>query len=344
MSEEYISEYYQPFGVKTFHDAGFYGKIKAGPLINTKIKVYIIDSGFDDANPSLPGIQTNVDLSTVTVRNFSNSLGSPEAPSHGSLTCALVAAPINEFGIVGVCPDARVFLGDVDNANSIIYQTNVVNAINDAVLEGADIISISLGSEEYTSDMQTAIQTAVAAGIYVFASAGNSGFRQYEYPASFPGVISVGSVNLDKQLSTFNTKNELVDIFAPGEDYYLPSSVGPVLADGTSFSCPFAAGLWALQLSRERGTNPTYKPTVEEAITILRSATHLDNGTLGYEALADPEELSSSTLTSIGLIVGGLIIIGLVVYAIMSLRQASAARKVARQEEIERKCALTGNC
>ena len=341
---EYISEYYEPFGVKTFHDGGFYGKVMAGPLLNTKIKVYVIDSGFDDADSGTPGIQTNVDLSSVTVRNFSNSAGSPEVPSHGSLTCALVAAPINGFGIVGVCPDAQVFLGDVDNSNSVIYQTNVVNAINDAVTEGVDIISISLGAEEYTPEMQTAIQAAVTAGIYVFASAGNSGTRQYEYPASFPGVISVGSVNLDKQLSTFNTKNELVDIFAPGEDYYLPSSVGPVLADGTSFSCPFAAGLWALQLSKERGTNPTYKPTVEEAITILRSATHLDNGTLGYEALPDPNEVSTSTIGSIGAIVGGLIVIGIVVYAIMSLRQASAAKKAAKQAAKEKECALTGNC
>lgn len=339
-----MSEYYEPFGVKTFHDAGIYGKILVGPLANTKIKLYIIDAGFDDADPATPGIQINVDLSNVIVRNFSNSAGSPEVPSHGSLTCALVAAPINGFGIVGVCPEAQVYLGDVDNANSVIYQTNVVNAINDAIAEGVDILSISLGSDEYTSGLETAIQNAVAAGIYVFASAGNSGLRKYEYPASFPGVISVGSVNIDKQLSSFNTKNELVDIFAPGEDYYLPSSVGPVLADGTSFSCPYAAGLWALQLARSRGTTVSYKPTTEEAISILRSEEYLDNGTLGYSAVVETTETPSSTFTTVGLIFGGLVLLAVVAYYLMDRREASVNAKRQRQEDAEKECALSGNC
>lgn len=331
---EYISEYYEVFGVKTFHDGGFYGKVMSGPSLNTPIKVYVIDTGFDATNPDIAG---------VTVRNFSTGAGSPEEPSHGSLTCALLDSPANGYGIVGVCPDATVFLGDVDNSNGIITQSNVVNAINDAIAEGVDIISISLGSDEYTTGLETAIKNAVDAGIYVFSSAGNSGLIKYEYPASFPGVISVGSVNLDKQLSGFNTKNELVDIFAPGEDYYLPSSQGPVSVNGTSFSCPFAAGLWALHLSKERGTTPSYKPTVEEAITILRSAEYLDNGSLGYEALPSTE-LTASTWTSLGVVVGAFIVIVIIVYLVMSSFESGAAKKAAKEAAKERECVISGTC
>lgn len=328
---EYISDYYAVFGVKTFHDAGFFGKINSGPSINTPIKVYVIDTGFDATNPDIAG---------VTVRNFSTGAGSPEEPSHGSLTCALLDSPVNGYGIVGVCPDADVYLGDVDNSNGIITQSNVVNAINDAVSTGVDIISISLGSDKYITELETAIANAVEAGIYVFASAGNSSFRKYEYPASFPGVISVGSVNLDKQLSSFNTKNELVDIFAPGEDYYLPSSQGPVSVNGTSFSCPYAAGLWALHLSKERATNPTYKPTTDEAITILRSAEYLDNGTLGYEELI----IEEASLGSLGAILGFFIIVTVIVYFIMSSMESGAAKKAAKQAAKEKECLISGTC
>ena len=121
---DYISEYYAPFGVAPFHAAGIFGEILAGTASGTKIKVYNIDTGFDDEDPVTPGIQVNVDLTNVIVRNFSNEAGSREVPSHGSLTSALLAAPLNNFGILGVCPDAMVFLGDVDNADEKIYQTD----------------------------------------------------------------------------------------------------------------------------------------------------------------------------------------------------------------------------
>lgn len=341
---DYISEYYEPFGVATFHTDGLFGEILTGDLSGTKIKLYIIDTGFDDEDPDTPGIQTNIDLSNVIVRNFSNEEGSRTVPSHGSLTAALVAAPLNNFGILGVCPDAEVFLGDVDNADEKIYQTNVVAALNDAIAEEVDIICLPLGSTTFISALETAIAAAVAAGIYVFASAGNSGLQRYEYPASFPGVISVGSVNLDKQLSSFNTKNERVAIFAPGESYFLPSSVGPVLATGTSYAAPFAAGLAALHLCKERGTDPTFKPTRAQLIQTLRSPDFLDNGTLGYAAITTPTDISTSTLQQVGIIVGGFLVLGIVAIIILNMRSASRIRKEQKANEREQECALSGEC
>jgi subtilisin family serine protease len=295
--------------VTPFHTAGIFGEILLGPATGTKIKVYNIDTGFDDEDANTPGIQVNLDLSSVIVRNFSNEEGSRQVPSHGSLTSALLAAPLNNFGILGICPDAMVFLGDVDNADEKIYQTNVVAAINDAITEGVDIINLSLGSPTFIPGLETAIANAVAAGIYVFASAGNSGLQRYEYPASFPGVISVGSVNLDKQLSSFNTKNEKISIFAPGESFKLPSSSGLVLASGTSYSSPFAAGLTALHLCKERETNPGYKPTTEQLIQILRGPDFLDNGTLGYAAINPSGAFSTSTLQKVVIIFVGFVLL-----------------------------------
>jgi hypothetical protein len=329
---EYISEYYPLFGVKTFHDQGIYGKILTGPLTNTKIKLFIIDTGFDDADgdadPFTEGIQENIDISNVQVINYSNSSVSPKAPSHGSLTAALVAAPINQFGIVGVCPDADIYLGDVDNSDGTILQTNVVSALGGAIAMGVDIISIALGSKSFIPALETAINAAVSAGIYVFASAGNSSRTRYEYPASFPGVISVGSINIEGELSSFNTRNERVAIFAPGERYLLPSNVGPVFVSGSSFSCPYAAGLWALQLAKERAVNPSYKPTREETITILRSEGYLNNGTLGYAALADPNVTSPETIRIALLAFGGFVVFCIVAILYITFKENLKKRKL----------------
>jgi hypothetical protein len=361
---DYVSEYYPLFGVKTFHDQGIYGRILSGPLINTRIKVYIIDTGFDDldGNPNIPGQQQNPDLSNVIVRQHSNSpvtkAPSPFSPSHGSLTSALVAAPINNFGIVGVCPEATVYLGDVDDESGVIPQSNLVSAINDAVELGVDIISISLGSTTFIPALETAINNALNAGIYVFAAAGNSSRTRYEYPAAFPGAISVASVNIDRQLSSFNTRNERVALFAPGENYFLPSNAGPVRVNGTSFSCPYAAGLWALHLAKERATTTTYKPNREATVTILRSEAYLNNGTLAYPAVTNPADIQLDTRTLI-LVGAGMAAVGLVFFIYLFGREKIANklagdRAIRKQEkflrlqeamsEMDRECALRGNC
>ena len=313
---DYISEYYEPFGVSAFHLNGQFGRgAEPAPGNLYQVKLYIIDSGFDDLDPITPGIQTHIDLSTVEVINFSVE-GSPEVPSHGSLVCALVAAPENNFGIVGVCPKAKVYLGDVDNSVGTIFQSKVAEAIDDAVSRGVDIISISLGASSFTNVMKDAVDNAVAQGVLVFASAGNSGQPGYEYPASFDGVISVGSVDINRNLSSFNTRNEKIALFAPGEDYFLPSNVGPVLANGTSFSCPFAAGLAALYISRQREIleDATYLPTRQEIVDILKGEDYLNSASLGY---SDP---SSSTLppnlAGIGIIALVVIALGLVAFSL----------------------------
>jgi subtilisin family serine protease len=160
----------------------------------------------------------------------------------------------------------------------------------------------------------------------VFASAGNSGSSGYEYPASFDGVISVGSVNANRQLSSFNTRNEKVVLFAPGEDYILPKVDGLVSANGTSFSCPFAAGLAALYISRKRelDNNPAYMPTRAEIITVLEGPGYLDCATLSYPAPseASPEVVIDLPITTIAVIMGVFIGFALLAYIFVALKQA----------------------
>lgn len=334
MSEE-VGKYgnvdiaYQRFGVTQFHDTFHFGKGTALPDANAEapdntyqVKLYVIDSGFDDLDPIQAGIQVNADIDQINVINISDE-GTPEAaPSHGSLTSALVGAERgNGFGIVGVCPSAQIFLGDVDNSSGTIFQAAVAAAVDDAVSRNVDIISISLGSPVSTPVMENAIQRAIQAGILVFASAGNGGAPGYEYPAAQTGVISVGSCNLAGAPSSFNTQNEKIALFAPGEDYQLPSNVGQVAVDGTSFSCPFAAGLAALYISRKRqeDANALYRPTRSEIITVLQGENYLNTAGLSYPAPQTNDLASNSEIVFVvGAALAALLIIGFGSLYIMS--------------------------
>lgn len=271
--------FYSVFGVKQFHENLEFG---------SGVKVYVIDEGFNDIDPTTPGIQTTTDLADFTQVFISDSGAGGGGLSHGGLVCALLGASRrNGAGIIGLCPDATLFLADVDNIDGDIFINKVVQAIDDAISRNIDIINISLGSSSSIPILEQAVQRAINAGIIIFASAGNSGSTGYEYPASYPGVISVGSVNINRTLSSFNTRNEKIALFAPGDKYPLPSPLDVtdfVYVDGTSFSSPFAAGLAALYTSRRRKdlSNPTYKPSRAEIITALSGEDILNTAGLSY--------------------------------------------------------------
>jgi hypothetical protein len=69
--------------------------------------------------------------------------------------------------------------------------------------------------------------------------------------------------------SSFNTRNDAVCIFAPGENILVPGSKSRL--SGTSFAVPFASGLAALELSRLRKfVAPTLKLSRAEMVPKLR--------------------------------------------------------------------------
>lgn len=208
---------------------------------SSSIAVAVLDSGLDTGTTDLsgallPGWNVAASNSDVT-----------DTVGHGTTTASLIGARIdNGVGIAGICGGCRIIPVKVSDAQGNIYLSNVAQGVTWATDHGADIINMSLGGQVGDGALAAAIQYAQSHGVLVVASAGNSGAFGAEYPAAYPGVISVEATDANDNLYSWSNHGPGISLGAPG--CVRSIKPGNVLATvcGTSYSSPFVAGVAAL--------------------------------------------------------------------------------------------------
>ncbi len=254
------------------------------------VTVAVLDTGADPTAPDLVG--------SVTVGpNYAAGIDPPDYQLpllHGTYIASIIAGhgsgPGDSEGMLGVAPRARILsvrvVPDDQEPGFAIYNENadydnaVPNGIRYAVAHGASVINMSLGGGDSRA-LRQAIAGALAHGVVIVASAGNSGtagggFTSYSYPASIPGVISVAAVNASGQRASFSDDNSSVVVAAPGVDVDGAAAGGQyVEGSGTSPASAFVAGVAALI----RSAYPRLTP-VQVMQAIVTSTTNRPTG--GY--------------------------------------------------------------
>lgn len=239
--------------------------------------VAVLDSGIRAQAPDLAGTAFAPGIDLVN-----NDADPTDDQGHGTHVAGTIAQTTdNGIGCAGVAPQATLMAIKVLNASGSGSNVTIAAGIREAVRRGARVINLSLGGGP-SQTMQDAINEALAAGVTICAAAGNGGGRGLLYPASYPGVISVGAVDKNGKRASFSQYGLTLSVTAPGvgilQQTWSPSTrtYGYGSWSGTSMATPHVAGTAALCLS----VNAELKPA---DVKRLLETTATDLGTAGRD-------------------------------------------------------------
>jgi len=214
------------------------------------IHVAIIDTGIDKDHPDLVD---NIVKGTNFVPGKGKNKGVDEQAwnddhGHGTHCAGIVAADDNNFGVIGVAPDASLYAIKVLDSRGRGKASDFVAGLQWAVSNGIQIISISLrmGNTE-TVSVTDACDAAYGAGLLLVKSAGNNSGGSVTSPGYHPSVMAVSAIDEANNIAWFSSTGPEVELAAPGVDVYSTNKNGGYISmDGTSMACPHVSGVAAL--------------------------------------------------------------------------------------------------
>jgi type VII secretion-associated serine protease mycosin len=231
--------------------AAYQAKSKVWPNSTGKgVVVAVIDSGVRATHVDLTGqVLPGVDL--VHGGNGQRDYGT--GVGHGTAMASIIAGhghgPDGEDGIMGLAPGAKILpigvapgSGDTDSV--------LASAIRYAVDHGASVINLSLGAPGGNyQEQEQAISYAESHNVVVVACSGNTGTDEDDYPASFPGVVSVGGVDQNGHIWNGSTSSSHLTVTAPAVGIVSDtngSDTQMFKGDGTSYSAAYVSAIAAL--------------------------------------------------------------------------------------------------
>jgi subtilisin family serine protease len=223
----------------------------------TKIRVAVLDTGIDVKHPALePNIKCRENFTGGSADDVCDEEG------HGTMVAGIVAAHRSFGAVIGVAPDAELFIGKVLKHAQGGAVGNLKLGIEWAVRKKAHIINISLGSARRLDLIRDEINAASNAGIFVVCAAGNDGDRGLDFPAKYPKCIAVGALTRLNGRWVENSRigsaiGDELDIVALGHEVlstfpFNKDPRGVSVKSGTSLAAPYITGVLALALAKLR--------------------------------------------------------------------------------------------
>jgi subtilisin family serine protease len=227
---------------------------------------------------------------------------------HGTHVSGTIGALGNNgIGVVGVCWQVRLMAVKAFNEQGNGDVASAVGAIHYAVANGARVINASWGLEDHSRALADAVAEAQAAGVIFVAAAGNSHTATAFFPAGYPGVIAVASVNNRDERSNFSNFGAHIALSAPGEQILstVPDSKYDSIS-GTSMSAPHVSGAAALILSRHAEFTASQVATILKNTTdFVKSESYIGSGRLNiFKALQIDVPLPDAALSAPSLMKG----------------------------------------
>jgi len=225
--------------------------------------------------------------------------------SHGT-HCSGIASAVtdNGIGIAGVGWECKIMpikagfnmlyeYGGTIYDIGLLEDKEVIQSIDHAWQNGADVISMSFGKEVNNPAIEAACNRAWNNGVVLVASTGNSYKRTAGYPALYENVIGVGAIDSTGRRCDFSNYGNGLSLMAPGKDILstVPGN-GYEKYSGTSMACPHVAGVAALAKSRYGESNEDIRDRLERSADYIGSVMEYGNGLVDatFEEEAPPDE------------------------------------------------------
>jgi subtilisin family serine protease len=280
-------------------------------LGNRSLKIAVIDTGFAVDHPQLRGDGTKIKNPYNAAKRVADASplydiggGQFGVHSHGTSCAAVAAGAWDQNGLLGACPNARIIPIKLD----VLSDEAIKNAFEHAFLNGADIISCSLGypkpvplSTYVTNYLKKIVKEGRGGkGLPIFFAAGNANPMSNNMPrpvsdfAANPDLLCVTASNSLDQSSDYTFFGSNAFICAPTNgDPGVGISTATVDMDdngvdmlygytsgfgGTSSATPLVAGICGLILT----ANPAL--TLSELKDILKKSSDKIGGANQYDA------------------------------------------------------------
>jgi len=220
-------------------------------------------------------VNTNPDTESVVVDRtaIDGGTGNDTSPTlHGTVLAMMAAAPANGWGMVGTAPrsiqivSVRILEPGQTTFPFSSYAAGITECLQLRQLYDIKVINLSLGTSETPSGMEyealaNAVEKATNRGVAVVAAAGNDNGGPVEYPAAYPGVLSVGASDTQTgAFCSFSNHGDGLHMIAPGCDL---DGANPISGEpdynywqGTSESSAIAASALTALESYDPGIAP----------------------------------------------------------------------------------------
>ncbi len=179
--------------------------------------------------------------------------------AHGTFVAGFAGAVTdNQIGIASVSDNTAVIIPlkiGAGTSSIFVPQGSVLQAIDYAMIQNADIISMSLSVMDENGfgymgveTLHDLISAANSQGIIIVAASGNGALSyndEISFPARFAEVIAVGSTDSYDNKASSSQYSSQIDIMAPGHEVLGAISYAPWYENywsGTSFATPTVAG------------------------------------------------------------------------------------------------------
>jgi len=269
----------------------------------SNVVVAVIDGGVDVDHPDLddniwinkrevPGNGLDDDkngyIDDVHGWNFVKKISEPFKDKHGTHVAGIIGAEgDNKIGVSGVAWDTQLMSLDIFDQGETYSDDNLIEAINYAIDNGANVINMSLGytiphasldlykkakPDTYQRYLDV-FSRAIEKGVTIVAAAGNDDAEDssnLSLPSAFSseidGFISVAAVDHNEFITDYSNYGGAITIAAPGgssekEDSMVFSTLplahqGYGGMPGTSMAAPVVTGAVALVLAENKKLKP----------------------------------------------------------------------------------------